>query len=151
MSNTVSELRSLRVKVYYAVILQMYCSAHVSRNSTLPCKCRFAQDLVHCFQAYRSVLPRVSMLSFTQLIESLRVFNSPQFYEMLPQKEIGITRTAKTKEKNGKKEKNSSWACSTGGACTILSFLLVFRVIICIMRSLFLVLVSLPWKCTQGS
>ena len=97
------------------------------------CKFRFAQDLLHCFQAYRRVLPRFSMSLFTQLAHliSSSFYNSPQFYEMLPQEEIGITRTAKKKKKEKRKKKycteGSAQACSTGGACAILQVLPVFE------------------------
>ena len=44
------------------------------------------------------------------LIESLRVFNSPQFYEMLPQEEISLTKTARKKEEEEEKTKKK---CTT--------------------------------------
>ena len=50
---------------------------------------------------------------------------------MLPQEEIGITRTAKKKKKEKRKKKycteGSAQACSTGGACAILQVLPVFE------------------------
>ena len=73
------------------------------------------------------------MSLFTQLAHliSSSFYNSPQFYEMLPQEETGITRTAKKKKKEKRKKKycteGSAQACSTGGACAILQVLPVFE------------------------
>ena len=69
------------------------------------------------------------------LIESLRVFNSPQFYEMLPQEEICIVGLLERKKERKKKlhyfrsicQEESARACSTGGACGILQVLLTFE------------------------
>ena len=174
------------------------------------CKCRFAQDLVHCFLAYHRVLQSTqcrrlhchSLLAWVVLAMScpssswqrhrsgyrwspvrtlpaaplwcdlgrcsrtvvviklrrtsesafffscrvpsshqspLRVFNSPQFYEMMSHEESGITRTARKKEKKEKENCTTSVVRPASGsqevtrnlqelaACAILPTVLVFE------------------------
>ena len=108
--------------IHMCNILCHNCSNDVSRNRVCiygesrftllrSCKCRFAQNLVNCFQ-YTTAYYRVSQCRCLNslLIESLWVFYSPQFYKMLPQEKIcviGLLERKKSKKEKEKKKKTA--------------------------------------------
>ena len=118
--------------------------AHQELKLTLlkSCKCCFLQDLINCFLAYRRVLLRFSMSSFTQLAHQI----APSFYftSILRDAASGGNMYSRTAGK--KKERKTAlhpfqmsggvckslqqWQCSstgTGGTCSILPVLLMFE------------------------
>ena len=95
-----SVLRPSRVEVYIAKIVQMLLCAKPGQL--------FPGIPPHNISAYY----RVSQCSclHSLLIESLQVFDSPQFYEMLPQEEICIKGLLERKRRKKRKEKEN---CTT--------------------------------------
>ena len=80
-----------RVKVYYATIMQISLCARIGQ---------LFHGIPLSITALKLHISQCSSL-YSLLFKSLWVLNSPQFYMMLPQEEISITRTARKKKKTG--------------------------------------------------